>query len=160
MAHRIGGAVAAIVLVAGPAQGIEVQRSVEVAASAEEVWSVIGEVCSIADWHPVIASCIVEDEVDALFRLLQTEDGGQIHEQILEIDDSARYYTYSILEGPLPVRGYLSTLSVGPGEEDGSAVVVWQSDFSSLGVGEEEAATIIGGIYDAGLEGIQERFAP
>ena len=146
-------------LVAAPAGAIEVQRSVEVAAAPAEVWSLVGDVCSIADWHPVIASCIEEEDERASYRILQTEDGGVLREQIVEVDDDARFYTYSILEGPLPVRGYRSTLSVAPGSEDGHSVVVWQSDFSSEGMGDEEAAGIIAGIYDAGLEALADRFA-
>lgn len=154
-----GGALLAASLWVAPAAATEVQRSVEVQASPQEVWALVGEVCSIADWHPVIASCIEEEDDRTLYRILQTEDGAQIREQVMAIDDDARFFRYSILESPLPVRGYIGTLSVGPGADEGTAVVIWQSDFSSVGVGDEEAAAIIRGIYDAGLTALQERFA-
>jgi hypothetical protein len=141
------------------AEAIEVQRSVELPAAPAEVWSVIGSVCSIADWHPVIESCLEEEDERTLYRVLQTVDGGVLREQMLEISDDDRFYTYSILEGPLPIRGYLATLSVGPGEDPERSVVIWQSDFASVGVGDDEAAGIITGIYDAGLSALAERFA-
>ncbi|MDX1540378.1 MAG: SRPBCC family protein [Geminicoccaceae bacterium] len=149
----------AIIVAAAPSAAVEVRRSVEVAAPPAEVWELIGDVCSIADWHPVIASCIREEDDRALYRILQTEDGSTLHEQIMQVDDDARFYKYSILEGPLPVRGYVSTLSVGPGADDDGSLVIWQSDFSSLGMTDEEAAGIIAGIYDAGLEALADRFA-
>lgn len=146
-------------LASGAAGAIEVQRSAEVPAAPEEVWSEIGAVCSIADWHPVIESCVEEQDDRTLYRVLQTTDGGILREQMLEISDQARFYTYSILESPLPVRGYVSTLSVGPGDDPERSVVIWQSDFSSVGIGDEDAAGIIAGIYDAGLQALAERFA-
>ncbi|HEX6141182.1 MAG TPA: SRPBCC family protein [Geminicoccaceae bacterium] len=156
--RAVSAFIAASVVAAAPAGALEVQRSVEVAAPPDEVWAAIGEVCAIADWHPVIASCLPEEEGDSLYRVLETEDGGILREHMIEIDDAAHSYTYSILEGPLPVQGYRSTLSVTPGAEEGRSVILWQSDFTALDVPDEEAAAIIAGIYDAGLEALAARF--
>lgn len=148
-----------VTVASAQARAIEVQRSVEVAAAPADVWSVIGPVCSIADWHPAIASCVEEEDGGTLYRTLQIQDGGLLREQILEVDEDGHAFTYSILEGPLPVRGYRSTMSVSPGAEEGHSVIVWQSEFSSVGMPDDEAAAIITGIYDAGLESLADTFA-
>ena len=153
------GTCLAITLASSAAGAVEVQRSIEVAAGPDEVWALVGDVCSIAAWHPVIASCVPEEDDQTLYRILQTEDGSTLREQIMAIDDEARFYRYSILESPLPVRGYVSTLSVAPGADQDHAVIVWRSDFTSEGMTDEEAGGIIAGIYDAGLEALAARFA-
>lgn len=156
--RAVSAFIVASIVGAAAAGAVEVQRSVEVAAAPDEVWAAVGEVCAIADWHPLIATCLPEQEGDTLYRVLETEDGGILREQVIEIDDDARSYTYSILEGPLPVRGYRATFGVAPAGEEGRAVVVWRSNFSALAIPDEEAAAIIAGIYDAGLEELAARF--
>lgn len=152
-------AVVAVVGLAGPAAAVEVQRSADVQASPGEVWEVVGDFCSIADWHPVIETCLIEEAGGVTYRILETDDGGLLREQLIELDDQRLFYTYSILESPLPVQGYRATVSVLEGPEEDTATVVWRSEFIPEGMAESEAAAIMAGIYDAGLEAIQERFA-
>ena len=160
MTHR-GSLLAAFVgasLLSPPAFAIEVQRTVEVAAAPDEVWAAIGDFCAIADWHPVIATCQIEEQAGVTFRILTTEDQATLREQLLSMDDDARFYAYSILESPLPVSGYRSTLSVAEAEAAERATVVWRSEFVPEGMSEQEAAGIIAGIYDAGLQSLKEAF--
>lgn len=161
MGRTVGAALAVAVAmaVAGPAAAIELQRSADVQASPEEVWGVVGDFCAIADWHPVIQTCVIEQEGETIYRILETGDGGLLREQLIERDDQRLFYTYSILESPLPVHGYRSTISVVQGPDEDSATVVWRADFTPQGMGESEAAGIMAGIYDAGLQSLQDRFA-
>ena len=64
-------------------------------------------------------------------------------------------YTYTILEGPLPVSDYRSTLAVAP--EGSGSKVTWQGSFSAKGVPDPVAQDVISGIYDAGLKGIADK---
>ena len=66
-------------------------------------------------------------------------------------------YSYAIIEGPLPVSDYKATLSVT--QSAGKTVVIWSSTFEPNGVSEEEATSIVGGVYDTGLEAVKQRFA-
>jgi hypothetical protein len=130
MAHRCLLVAAAVgtAIFSQQALAIELQREVEVAASPDEVWRVIGDFCAIADWHPVIASCQIEEQGDGkIQRILMTEDQGILREQLLQIDEAGYSYTYSILESPLPVSGYVSTLGVLEGGAPDTAIVVWSS---------------------------------
>lgn len=79
-----------------------------------------------------------------------------IVERMTAFEDSARHYTYTILEAPFPVRGYLSTLRVHevPGAP-GSAEVEWTGRFVPDGVSEEEAVALFTGIYDEGLTALE-----
>lgn len=140
------------------AQAAEVERSVEVQASPDEVWRAVGGFCSIQEWHPAIDACELEEKAGTTYRHLKTVDGAAFEEQLMGVDEDARVYEYTILESPLPVLSYLATLSVTPGTDEDKALVTWQSRFSSLGVEDEEAEQIIAGIYEAGLDGIAASF--
>ena len=64
--------------------------------------------------------------------------------------------SYEIVEGPLPVEDYLSTLTVTP-DGDGCRVS-WSGRFRANGVPDEKACEIITGIYTAGLDALAKRF--
>lgn len=145
-------------LAAFPARAADVERTVDVAASPEEVWAMVGDFCSIQEWHPAIVACEAEEKAGTTYRYLETGDGATFDEQLMQLDEESRTYEYTILESPLPVLSYLSTFSVTPGIDEQTATVIWQSRFTSLGVEDEEAEAIIAGIYEAGLAGIQEAF--
>jgi hypothetical protein len=161
MAHRCLplAAILAGAILSQKALAIELERKVEVAAPPDEVWQVIGDFCAIADWHPVIASCQIEAQGGGeILRILMTEDQGILREQLLQMDEGARSYTYSILESPLPVSGYVSTLGVLDGDAPDMATVVWASQFAAEGMSEQEASAVIAGIYEAGLQSLKAGF--
>lgn len=55
-----------------------------------------------------------------------------------------------ILKSPLPVKNYVSTLTVSP-TSDGKSLVKWTSIFDANGADDAKAKEVVGGIYDAGL---------
>lgn len=139
-----------------PALAADVSRQIEVNAPASEVWAAIGAFCSISDWYPGIDSCSEEMMDGATHRHLKAADGVEFLEKFMEADGD-RAYGYAIIESPLPIENYTATLAVN--EMGDKSVVVWSSSFMPKGATEDEAKAIIGGIYDAGLEAIQARFA-
>ena len=145
---------AALVLLATPAWALEVSKSIDLQTSPAQVWKVIGDFCSIAEWHPVIASCEQSEKGGATYRKLTTTDGGVLVEKLIERSDEAMSYTYTIVESPLPVVDYVSTLRVGT--QGYGARVFWSGTFSAEGASDQQAIEVIAGIYQAGLKGIKE----
>ena len=85
-----------------------------------------------------------------LQRTLSLEGGGAIIEN--QTDHEGLSYSYDIVESPLPVRNYHSTLKVtGSGNE---TTVEWWGWFDAKGATNAEAAAVIAGIYEAGLNQI------
>lgn len=154
---RIALALVVFTSVAGTAEAAEVSREITVDSNAANVWSAIGPYCAIADWYPGIETCTEENINGALHRRLKTAGGDEFLEEQLDHNDQTMNYSYAIIEGPLPVSGYESTLSVT--ESGGKTTVVWSGSFEPNGVSEEEATEIVGGIYDTGLAAIKQRFA-
>ncbi|MGQ7791406.1 SRPBCC family protein [Faunimonas sp. B44] len=150
---RIGSLLAAVVLpvlLTTPALALEVSKSATVAAKPADLWAEIGDFCAIGDWHPAVAECEETRENGETVRTLTLEGGGTIRERLVEATDTG--YSYEILESPLPVRNYRSTLSVS-GEADGTRID-WKGSFVAHDASDADAAGIIEGIYQAGLDSI------
>ncbi len=149
----VGAALACCV--ATGASAAEVTDKARFKASVEKVWAAIGNFCGIASWHPAAAGCELSKKGDTTLRTIALKGGGQIVEQQLAWDDKGHSYSYAIVESPLPVAGYKSTMKV---EGDGTASqVVWVGSFEAKGASEEEAKKVIEGIYAAGLDGIKAK---
>jgi hypothetical protein len=77
-------------------------------------------------------------------------------EELVARDDANRSYTYRIVEGPLPVRNYTSTISVSD-DGDGRSKIDWTGRFEADGASEDEATGVVAGIYEAGLSSLSAR---
>jgi Polyketide cyclase / dehydrase and lipid transport len=143
-------ALAMLGLFAVPAAALEVSNAATVPGKPKELWDRIGSFCSIKNWHPAIAKCEKSKEGGATYRTLTTKDGGIIKEKLLKKTDHS--YTYEIVDSPLPVQNYRSTISVAA---DGDQTKIeWKGTFDAKGASDDDAKKVIGGIYQAGLDNI------
>ena len=131
----------------------EVKVEGELGASVDEVWKLVGDFVGMVEsmGAPVEAS----GEGIGMTRTIAM--GPQpIVERLEERDEAAKKIVYSIVEGPLPVSGYVSTMQLAEAGE-GRSKLTWSSTFEP--VGDESMATqIVTGIYDGGIKGLQGRF--
>ncbi|MCE7030784.1 SRPBCC family protein [Jiella avicenniae] len=152
---KLAGLAVAGAFVATPSLAIEVSKSVDIEAAPAAVWQMIGTFCDIETWHPAVTKCELSKDGDKNVRTLTLPDGAALVEEEVSRDEGAMSYTYAILEGPLPVANYKSTISVtGSGE---GSTVSWSGTFDAAGASDEEASNVIGGIYDAGLSSLKEK---
>ena len=134
------------------AQAASINKSIDVKASADKVWAMIGPFCSIKDWHPAIGQCTETGGV----RTLTTKDGkAQFVEKQTAADKKKMSYSYAIEKSPLPITKYVSTLKVVP-KGSGGSTVQWSSTYTPDKGKEKDADTAISGIYQAGLDNIQK----
>lgn len=152
MIKTLSSAAALLALTALPALALDAASTVTVAAAPAKVWTVIGDFCGIGRWHPAVETCVPSERGGKPVRTLSLKGGGTIVEEQLRRDDTAMSYTYTILDGPLPVSGYESTLSVKPA--GGGSTVSWTGSFKAKGADDATAKGAIQGIYDAGLAAI------
>ena len=136
----------------------KVSLSTALPVSARTVWDVIGGFNSLAKWHPAVAKSEESKEGPATIRRLTLHGGGSIVERLESKDDKKRTYTYSILEGPLPVAGYKATLKVEENKDGKSCTVEWSSAFEPAGAAEPDAVKVIRGIYEAGFDNLRKMF--
>ena len=133
-----------------------VTRTLSLNAAAADVWARIGSFQGLAEWHPVVETCTAESGGEV--RRLGIGGGAEIVERLESHDDNAMSYSYVIVEGPLPVANYRSTLRVRD-NGDGISTVEWSGDFDAAGVADADADEAIAGVYQAGLDSLRAEFA-
>ena len=129
----------------------QVTRSVTLNAAPGEVWALIGGFQSLPDWHPAFETSAREDIGGVEHRRLGLAGGGEMLEKSLGAD--AMFYGYEIVESPLPLVDYKSTVSVA--DAGGRAVVVWSSTFETTADGMSDT---VAGVYQAGLDALAAKF--
>lgn len=135
---------------------LSVEKSVVLNATAEEVWAFAGGWTSLDNIVPTaIASILSNGNEVGSFRKVKLK-GGDIVEEIM-ITKRETSYTYIITKSPLPVSNYRSTLEVKD-LGNGKSKFTWRSVFFAEGVSDSEAVNIIAGLYEGGLEVLQNKY--
>ncbi|WP_367084890.1 SRPBCC family protein [Pseudomonas sp. HOU2] len=128
--------------------------TIDIPASADQVWQLIGGFNTLPDWLPFIPNSELSE--GGRVRTLQTADGGVVIERLQAFDNTARTYSYSIEQAPFPATDYLATIKV---EAQGQgARVTWSGRFNAKGVSDEEVVALFSGIYQGGLEALRANY--
>ena len=121
---------------------------------ARELWEVIGGFNALPQWHPAIAASAIEYGDGGTVRVLELAEGGRVVERIEDVDYRGHAYTYSIVEGSMPVSRYVSTLRVSKAKRGGGARAEWTAEFTADGVPEGDVAKACEGFYRAGFDNL------
>jgi hypothetical protein len=151
---------AALVLAASSASALEVKKKINAPALPPAIWEMVGEFCSIKDWHPLVADCKEAKEEGGTFRTLTLKNGGSIKEKLISSDDTS--YSYEIVESPLPVKNYQAKLWVEEDERepDRRTTIHWDATFDANGAADADAEKTIADIFLAGLKNIKQKVMP
>jgi len=98
--------------------------SVELMASPDDVWSVIGQFN--LQWHPGVARARLIGEGVGQLRRLQTRDSREIVERLEEVDNSKRSYRYALVSG-VPASHYAGVIEVR--QKGSGSVAEWRVEF-------------------------------
>jgi len=134
---------------------LEVERRLSLATGADEVWDLVGDFGDLG-WHPAAKATDLEDRDGIVHRAITLPDDAVLVERLEDMDDAGKTYSYSIVEGPLPVSDYRSTLRVIA--VDDGCEVCWGSAFTAAGVGDDAAKEVVAGIYEAGFAALSQKF--
>ncbi len=66
---------------AGSAFALDVKKTVEAPASPDAVWTIIGDFCGIATWHPAIGKCEISKKDGATLRTLSLKGRAIAYKQ-------------------------------------------------------------------------------
>jgi mxaD protein len=151
---------------AAPPQTLHVTESVEVKAPVDKVWDAVKDFDSLPKWHPGFSG----DELvsgangkSGTVRKLTIKDGPSFTEKLLSYDAAHHSYHYTIIESPLPIAHYTSTIAVHAGS-GGTTKVVWSGSFKrknpsdSPAEAESDAGVIklVKGVYRGGLDNLKK----
>ena len=97
----------------------------------DKTWRRLGRFGGIPEWQSQVADCHVEERRDGIYRVVAMRDGTAFTERLESYSHADRYFSYSILSGPLPVTNYLTQLCFSPAGAERS-LLVWTTWYSVL----------------------------
>ncbi|MEA3018733.1 MAG: hypothetical protein QOI47_257 [Actinomycetota bacterium] len=131
----------------------EVREEGELGASVDEVWKVVGDFVGMIEGMGVP----VEATGTGIGMTRTIAMGATpVVERLEERDEAAKKLVYAILEGPLPVASYVSTMQLSDAG-GGRSKLVWSSTFEPVG-DEAAAKQVVSSIYTGGIAALQGRF--
>ena len=136
----------------------KVTMSNRVAASPEAIWQVMGGFGAMANWHPLVERTETDGSGTGSVRTLHLVGGGKLVERLEQEQPNERRYSYSIIDGPLPVRNYSADIRVSD-NGDGTSAVEWSSSFEPTAADPTTAIKAIEDVYRAGLDNLQKMFS-
>lgn len=139
---------------------MHVFRSMILDAPIGAVWQAVRTFDGVAAWNPGVVSARMETGTatsPGSIRHLDIADGAVFRETLLELSDLHHFYTYDILECPLPVLNYISTHRFLPITATDQTLGIWESRFGCDAEIADEMARIVGDdIYIGGMTGLNE----
>jgi len=111
---------------------MKVMRSVIIDAPIDAVWAAVRRFDGVVDWNPGVLAATLEagqaTEVGAV-RRLDIADGSVFRETLLAHSDLEHFYTYDILQSPLPCRNYIATHRFIEITDGNRTLGIWQGAF-------------------------------
>ena len=132
-------------------------------APIEKVWRIMRDFNDMPYYHPGIKKSVVEDDrpsdqVGCVRRLTLGE--GFVRERLLCLDDKNYVFTYEIIEGTLPVRGYVAGVRLRRVTDRNRTFAEWWADFEVVGIDRGAMIAQIGNVFAAGFNGVGSKLAP
>ena len=137
---------------------LNIHESITVQATPEQAFAVVSRWDALQSWCPAFVSTEIRGGGTAVgsVRAVTLNDGPTFTEELLALDPKALSYRYRIIESPLPIVDYTSTVKVL--EAGGQTHVVWSSSYKRRAKDnptpeQDDAAMLklVGGLYKACL---------
>ena len=142
------------------ASGLTSNKSVEISAAPSAVWNIVKGFDGLNKWHPAFSGDVLTKGANGQVgsvRALTLKDGPTFTEELTAYNDAKMMYSYKIVESPLPVDKYTSTMTVAA--KGNGSVVTWVGNFiTKAGSGKTDADSqgLIDGAYQAGLDNVKK----
>ena len=143
-----------------------VAAMMEINAKPDKVWGIVKDFDGLQNWHPAFSGTPLvkgQNGKRGAIRELAIKDGPKLTEELVAYSDAGMAYTYVVVESPLPIDRYLSSMAVRA-NSSGGTTVSWIGTFTRKNPRdnpdpkENDAAAVelITGAYQAGLETIKK----
>lgn len=133
-------------------------------APVAKVWERVRDFNALPRWHPAIRDSRIEngepsDRVGCV-RDFHLQNGDRIREKLLGLSDYDFFCTYSILESPMPLTGYVATLRLTPVTDGDRTFAEWTAEFDCAPEAEEGLVSGIGtNVFQAGFNALKRQVA-
>jgi Polyketide cyclase / dehydrase and lipid transport len=144
---------------------LSVVEIVDINAKPSAVWEQIRNFDGLPKWHPAVAKSRIvagKNNEPGAARELTIKDGPMLTDELISLNDERMFFTYRLVESPLPVTDYLSSVSVKP--RGAGSEVIWTVTFKRKNASDSPAANesdaggmdLLGGVYRAGLDNLKK----
>ncbi|HSF65256.1 MAG TPA: SRPBCC family protein [Paracoccaceae bacterium] len=133
-------------------------------APVARVWDKVRDFNALPRWHPAIRDSRIEngeppDRVGCI-RDFHLQNGDRIREKLLGLSDFDYFCTYSILESPMPLTGYVATLRLTPVTDGDRTFAEWTAEFDCAPEAEADLVSGIGqNVFQAGFNALKRQMA-
>ncbi len=132
-------------------------------ASTDKVWDRVRDFNALPVWHPRIRDSRIEGSLPSdkigCIRNFNLQSGDNIREQLLGLSDYDKFYTYSILESPMPLSDYVATIRLTKVTDGDRCFIEWTADFNCAAEDEAELTGNIGSnVFQGGFDALKRYF--
>jgi len=132
-------------------------------AEAARVWERIRDFNAMPKWHPRIRDSRIEDALPGdkigCIRNFHLQNGDMIREKLLGLSDYDTFFTYSMVEGPMPLWDYMATLRLTPVTDGLRTFAEWSAEFECEAKDEADLISGIGtNVFQGGFDALKRHF--
>ncbi|MGD1715649.1 SRPBCC family protein [Dapis sp. BLCC M172] len=142
---------------------VKVFTSSVINTNIDKVWMKIRDFNALPNWHPAIANSAIENDEPSdkvgCIRNFNLKEGGNIRERLLALSDLDYFYSYLILESPMPLKNYIATLQFKPITDGNLTYAEWTATFDCDRQEEENLIKLVGdGVFQTGFNSLNQIF--
>jgi len=143
-----------------------VAAMIEINAKPDKVWNIVKDFDGLHHWHPAFSATPLikgRNGKRGAVRELAIKDGPKVLEELVAYEDARMAYTYAIVDSPLPLDHYQSSMAVHA-NGSGGTTVSWIGTFTRKDPrdnpdpksSDSAAVDLIVGAYQAGLDTVKK----
>ena len=129
-------------------------------APIERVWRTAADFNGLPAWMPGMKNSVIEPgksatEIGAVRKLGMAGTTDILRERLEVLDANTHTITYSVLEGPLPVKKILTTMHLRPITDSYGTLGEWSTQFETEPGKEEEGEQFMARVFNAGFRALK-----
>ena len=134
----------------------KVHVSTVINAPIERVWRLISDFNGLPAWMPGMKDSVIEEgkaptQIGAVRRLTMPGSSEPLRERLEVLSPQDFQITYSVLQGPLPMKKIVTTMRLRPITDTYGTLGEWSSEFETEPGKEEEGVQFLSRVFTAGF---------
>ena len=131
-------------------------------APIERVWRVASDFNGLAAWMPGMKDSVIEPgksekEIGAVRKLSMAGSKDILRERLEVLSPEEFLITYSVLEGPLPVKSIRTSMRLRADHRHLGTLGEWSTEFETEKGKEEEGEQFMARVFNAGFRALKRR---
>ena len=129
-------------------------------APIERVWRVASDFNGLAAWMPGMKDSVIEpgkkaNEIGAVRKLSMAGSKDVLRERLEALSPDEFLITYSVLEGPLPVKNIRTSMRLRPITDVYGTLAEWSSEFETEKGKESQGEQFMARVFNAGFRALK-----